>query len=638
MSLEDIEKELYGQRSRTAPQKASLNGGKKTPPSSQSKEAVPVVESRGPWEEVYNRDMKKRAPMKETRVDRTGRKIVIFLSVVLIGLLGMAGFYLYQYFTTKDVSLTATVPDTVLVGQPFSVSFSFENLSKQPLVAPRLSLALPDNAFLVDDTSKRVVDMALPDVAPGDIVKRDFSVVITGSSFSTYQFNGDLSYSYGASSLSSRFDKKVSTSVIAKDSVVSLDISAPDKVFSGQDFEIHVHYQNVGTAPVQGTVISMTFPQGFNFENADPALQQNTLTIPSLAPQQEGTIIIAGSMVAPEYSYFTIQASVKAQVQGMPFEIASKSISSSINSSPLVLHITANTGGGSGTDQSVYPGESLSYTLTFTNNSSTTLSDVHVSAQLQGPLFDVASYSGSGYMNDQTQTIDWTAAATPILASLAPQQSGSVTFKINLKTTYDTSLPDAASAVVQGTATSPTIPPGVTASQTIGVDRLEQTVGGSLGADAFAYFNEPLPDITNTGSLPPHVGVPVQYTIHWKVSPAGSDFSPVSLQATLAPGVVWTGKVKVLQAQEALVYDAGTQQVSWNIAHVTAGTSPEAIFQVEFTPPSNAIGGPVPLVSAVTVTGTDARTGKVTTLTTQPITSNTLRDSTLPNGYGSVIQ
>ena len=60
-------------------------------------------------------------------------------------------------------------------------------------------------------------------------------------------------------------------------------------------------------------------------------------------------------------------------------------------------------------------GDSLNYTLTYTNNSNVTFKSVNVSATLAGAMYDFSSLQTDGSFNSKTDTIAWSAANTPAL-------------------------------------------------------------------------------------------------------------------------------------------------------------------------------------------------------------------------------
>ena len=57
-----------------------------------------------------------------------------------------------------------------------------------------------------------------------------------------------------------------------------------------------------------------------------------------------------------------------------------------------------------------------------------TFKNVNISAALTGAMYNFSSLQTAGSFNSKTDTITWYAANTPALASLAPGQSGTVTF------------------------------------------------------------------------------------------------------------------------------------------------------------------------------------------------------------------
>lgn len=629
MSLEDLEKELYGQK------KPNKRASEKKDGSLNTKEVS--QKPKNPW----------KAPEEKPGVasnaigvfTKWGKVITIGLVGVLLVALGFAGFYLYQFFTTKDVALSVQVPNEIPVGAPFVASLAFENTSQRSLTSPTISLVIPDGVIYIPDDTKRIVSFDLDQIAPGEVIKKDFDLAIIGKPLETYRIDGRASYTYEASTASSRFEKRVSTAVLGRDPVLAMDLSAPESVLNGEGFEVHLAYQNVIDTPLKDVRISFEVPEGFVLSNSDPVLNDMALDMNSLAPQSENTIIFSGSMFGEEDSFFEIKSQGEVKIGEQYYPINTKTASVKITPSPLSLSL--------GFDRSreyLLPGDRLIYNISFANNSDINLSDVVIVAHLEGAMINFSSIESNGYFDDTSKTVTWTAANVPQLKELKAKESGNVSLKLSLLPYYPAqSLSDKDFVVrVDGTITSPTVPYNVIAQKTTGMASVEHKIAGRLDASQKVYFQEPSFDIQNQGALPPRVGESVEYTVHWKLASWATDFSNVSVQAFLGPGVTWTGKVKT-NTSSAPAYNARTQEVTWNVGSMQAGsgvvsTGPELIFQVQYIPSSAQIGKQFLILTKTNTKGTDDFTGKETTIIFNETASNDLADTFLPGGYDKVQQ
>ncbi len=631
MSLEDLEKELYGQKIHKENLKKEADNNKNN-----YKDAV--VEN--PWAKSYIKEEQKSDNQigKINKFDKYGKFLIVFLVIVLVGFMGLVGFYLYQYFTTKDVSIEVVAQKEVLVGVPFRASYTYENLSKKVLMAPEISFELPEGALYLNDPNKRVVVEKLDKIEPGEIVKKEFNVVIIGKSLSTYKFNSVLSYSYEASALTSRFDKNKSFEILARDSVIGIDVTTPDKVLNGEDFEIHISSQNMSLEKIEGARIQISLPENFKVKNSDPVLdEKNGFVIDVLNPNERKTFVISGAMSAKAYTYFSIGAKAQVAVNSQYYDINEKNSSISLSPSPLGLVINS-----SKEDKAVFPGEEIKYTLNFVNNADINLSDVILTAKIVGQMFEIRTVSTDGYFNDKDNTITWTASNLAMLKELKAKESGSVSFGVRAKSSYEGDRISDKNFVIKvdGTIISPTVPYGVVADKTVGIYSIENKIGGNLFFDQTMNFNELSGDIKNSGSLPPRVNQEIQYTIHWQVGAMASDYKDIKIASFLGSGVKWTGKVKS-NISSVPVYNEKTQEVTWEIPSVLSGRgvsdSPiEAIFQVSFTPSINLVGKGFGIISKTDMSAVDSFTSEPKTISIDSFNSRDLSDLNLMNKYDVV--
>lgn len=637
MSLEDLEKQLYGQKAPSSKKEEVKSSSKK-----ETSQDFSDVFLENPWE-IKEVEKSEPSPLVSQnnlgRVIRWGRWLFWILIGVAVVLFGIAGFYLYQYFSVKETGLEIKAPSEALVGTSFTVAVVFENSSSKTLISPKLSLVLPEGIIYLEDESKRIIEKDLKEIAPSQIVKEEFEVALIGKPFQTYRFDSSLSYAYPSSALSNRFSKKASFLVLAREPVLSLDLTGPEKVLDGQEFEVSLRYQNQDSKPLSG-IIEFQIPKEFSLQGSEPQLEKNQLILENLSPSQERAALISGFLSGEEYSYFPFGVVAKVKIKDKYYPIEEKQLSISLLPSPLSLKIELE---GQNKDKIVFPGQNLNFRVSFNNGADINFSDVILEVELKGKMFNFSSLKTKGYFDDTQKKITWTATDLPLLKEIKARSGGSVSFSIGLLSSYPVeSLADKNFTLqLKGKISSPTVPYNVVAPKTTGTAQAEYKVGGQIFLSQSAYFLEPSPDIVNQGSLPPKVGVPIQYTIHWDLETWATDFKDIKISSFLGTGVKWTGKVKT-NISTVPVYNPRTQEITWEIPLIEANKgvvekSPQAVFQVEFVPSSLNLDNRFIIVSKTNLSATDAFTEKVSEISLKSLDSRELSDSDLPPKYDRVI-
>lgn len=623
MSLQDIEKELYGQKARVIhPNKEEQ----------QVEKELPLPQN--PWRKE-GVEWTAETPVK--KVEKIGPRLLGGLVVVLLILVGLAGYYLYQYFTTKDARFRIDAPREVRIGEPFTLQVLFENVSEKVLYDPMFLIQLPEEAVYLEDLSRRIIEQVEDDLKPGTSVRRDFKVMLTKSSYQANRFNAEASFRYGNSTLSSRFQKNADSSVIAKDPVLSLDVSVPQSVAQGQDFELEVRYKNETNVALEDVIIRLDVPKGFSLHNSDPKLENgNEVRIEALDPYQEGIIILSGSLFTDPNAFVSFGARAIRKFGEKEFELASKNNSIYMRASVLEVRVVRTDKGG----EIVYPQDEVRYSFQIQNNSSVPLEEVVAKVVFDGKHFNTATVQGNGSLNDADRSYAWNASRVGALARLDPGQRVEIPFSVALFGGYTPQGAPVKNAElkIHATAESATIPPELTAQKTIGTYTYTLKLGGKVSLQQLLFFAEPNTEIQNTGPMPPQVGKETLFTIHWKLNAVGTNMEQVRMRVPLGKGMRWTGKVSVQNIKEVPQYNPQTGIVSWDIDVLDVTRSaPEAIFQIGFLPALNMVGRDYIFLEELSLEAKDEFTGTEYSLTENPIDSRDFADANaLQLGYDKI--
>jgi hypothetical protein len=567
---------------------------------------------------------------------------VAFFSVVSLALIGavFGAYLLYQGRGGEGVEITIDVPERLAVGEPFTATVSVGNTSDNVLNKADLRFELPPGVvFAGEAPGKTLTSKALNTIGPGSLIEQDFDLVALTGSTTIRELAATLSYLPG--SLTSRFERSVQKTISIEGSSLTLDLASPSQVFSGETFQIEIRYRNVSPIDMDGLTLAMHYPPGFVFSSASPKPDQgtNTWNLGGLHSGSEGKITITGSLVGSDGAFFAPEAALSLTIKGRSYVVAEQTSSIAIAASPLSLAITLNNNSGS----IPHLGDSLSYKLTYRNNTDVGLADVVVRAQLLGSLFDLGTVSSSASLQSFSNTLIWNAANTQGLSLLPPGASGSVEFQVKLKSSYlIKKLSDKHFTLkVKGEIESPTVPYQVTAVKTLSAAELETKVGGAVSVDAQGFFRDAASGILNKGPWPLKVGQTTQFTVHWVVTNYSNDVRTVTLKAFLGGNVSFIGSNSATSGSSPS-YNPNTQEVLWTIDALPAGKGivgkpAEAVFQISLAPSQNQVNQAPILMKETTLTATDDFTGENFTVTDGPITTSTLTDPTVTPSQGIVL-
>lgn len=561
------------------------------------------------------------------------------IGILVIG--GIAFFTLGSGGTSQGLQITFSTPVRVLIGTPFEVKITVKNNSRNILRKAKLSLELPKEiAFVSDGVDRRIEARELGDLGVQGSTEGTFTIVAAAGENSIKEIKAVVSYL--PTEGDSRFERNAVTNIEVGGSSIAMDLSMPQKVFGGEEFEVKLSYQNVSEGDVEDVRLRFEFPPTFQYKSAslEPAAGgASTWELGDLRQRSEGSIIIRGSLSGPEKTLYEFKGHLEKRLGGRTYAISEKSGQIEILESPLALSITAN-----GSPYSLARrGANISYAIKYTNNTEVGLRDVIIKARIIGEMVDLQEIRSKGVFRSIDNTIIWTAANEPGLDVLLPNSTGEVSLSVGLRDTYPIErLSDKHFVVrLEAEIESPTVPPFVNAERTVGVAQLTTKVVGDFAFDQKAYFRDAASGILNKGPFPPKADNPTQFTVHWQVKNYSNDLRDLEVRAFLGGNVRFTGEVKSTNGILPS-YNNRTQEIVWSVPDVPAtkgilDAPLETIFQVELTPSTNQINTSPILVRSTEALAVDAFTGVALERKVDQVTTKLPDDSTVSSGEGAVI-
>ena len=569
-------------------------------------------------------------------------KTSLAIVLVILAAAGMA-FYFYTSLSDGGVALDLNVPkDEVNIGEPFDIDAVFTNNTGGTLSDVHINFELPANVISADSGKSGLETRELGEISHGQSHKETFRVIAVPGENPDYKVKASLVYS--PSGLVAQFKKTKGQDVKVKNPDYNLELNSPEQVFSDEGFEIKATYSHGGEVPSPAEIeLHIDYPKEMTVSTSSPEggeLTEDGISFKGLqGDDKQGDFSVKGSIELPDASKFDVSAKLVMHLFDQDYIITSQTQSIGVEPSPLTFQVVlANEGGA------VLPGEKLTYVLIYRNNTNADLQDVVVRAKLTGEMFDISSLDTEAKLDGFTNTLTWDSQVFDELRSLRSGSGGQLTFTINTLAKppiYRLNDKDY-SLTVDADIESPTVPSSINADKTFNSAELTTKVAGLIEVGASAYFRDAASGIINTGPFPPHVGVPTQYTVHWRLANYNSDVDQVEVRARLANGVKFSGNAES-NTGDAPSVDSDTGEVVWKVGNLIATTGvlndkPEAIFQIEATPSASDAGNYMELLDVTQIYAHDQFADVTITGTDQQLTTRLEDDSTVNSSDGKVIQ
>lgn len=513
--------------------------------------------------------------------EQSKRIIWVAAGISLVAIIGAAYFLLSRDFSGVDLSVETDGP--VRIGEPFDISVTLENKSDEEITEVSVSLSLPQGVVFADARGDLRRTTKIKNIPAGAFERKMFSVVITEFS-ENKSFNAEAEYLPASLGRTIRTSKELSVEV---QKWLSLNIEAPDKIVSGEEFEWVFSYEN-STDKDWIIDLELEFPEELMGDMPGERFK--------IAAGERKTETFTASIVMGEGKSFAIKAVAKGELEGEEYVLGDAVAEITVAPSPLSLDISSSKKDG----EALNPGEEVSYTILFRNNSDISMRDIRLEAEIEGEMLD-ASFP---------KRIDWSIANLSDLAEIASGKSASVTFQTKIADTYPIKkLNDRDFTIkINARIESPTVPYAIKSFKTVNVAFLEQKIAGKLEVNVQAFYRDAASGVVNEGPFPPVVGQATEYSIHWNVISYSTDMSEIEISAEIPPGVEFVKQIKADVGE--FVPDPERKTIIWRMPKLLATTGllskpVVAIFQVKATPETGHVGLYMPILGPTNITAKD---------------------------------
>ncbi len=564
-----------------------------------------------------------------------------FFSVLaFIGIILASGAGLYWYIDRGgvEVRINEVLPDRIMLGIPFTIKVIVGNDGNGVLADARVALECGEGcAFVGSQKTKTIETKSVGDVGSGGTTEVEFRLVAGLLPHSVRK--GQVIVSYVPKGLSARFEKIKEINIPIGDVGLTLDMVLPDKVTSGEEVSIELSYKNVSDVDIRDIELTVDYPAGFEYKRAElaPDIAKNVWRLGDLRRGSAMRFKIFGNIIGAASAHYNMKASTSAVWGDERYSLTEVLGGTTIGEAPLETNFTINEGGN---DMVVGLGDELRYRVVYTNKSSGGLKNGVIHLDIKGDMFDGGSIVSSGQVNDARNAVVWFPVSGSPLSAIGPGASGEVTVRVKVKNAYTIKRLSDKNYTLKAEVRMEMVGGGN--KKILSIARLENKIKGMAAIDTRVYFRDAESGIINSGPIPPRVGAPTNYTVHWVLKNFATDIRDVAVVAQLPGNARFTGTAKSTLG-EAPVYDAVTGNVRWHIDRLFAtrgilGEAPEAIFQIEVIPSSNTAKNYVPLIGETTFQAHDEFTGLTITGGDIAVTSSLPDDPTIGPLGGIVVE
>ncbi|MDD4818720.1 MAG: hypothetical protein PHH27_00845, partial [Candidatus Colwellbacteria bacterium] len=363
--------------------------------------------------------MSRKEKQSKKRIKKENHANTIWMVAGLSLLVIIGAAYVFFSQPSGGVSVDVETEAPVRIGEAFDVSVTLENNSEEEISEAVISLILPQGVVFADGRSdvRRSVD--IKSVPGGAFERESFKVVITDYS-EQKTFNIETEYQPASLNKPLKITRDFSVDV---ERWLEIGIEAPENIVSGEEFEWVFSYKNNSNDD---------WDVNFEFnipEELETDLPEENLTI---SAGEEESQVLTGSIILEEGKSFFIRAIAKGKMEGKEYILDEAYIEPVMASSPLSLNIVT----AGDLDEPVSPGQEITYSISFRNNTDIPLSNISVRASLIGEMFDMESISSRGDINFPAKTITWNIGNVPELQKLDPGESRSLGLSIKAKDSY----------------------------------------------------------------------------------------------------------------------------------------------------------------------------------------------------------
>jgi hypothetical protein len=543
--------------------------------------------------------------------------------IIILSFLVMGAFLFFTFHKngpgagTPKVELSIDAPQEAASGSEIVYKINFANHDSQGIRDAVIDITYPTGFTYTDSSPASTKINGSQFKVPALDPSQDGTIMIKGTLIGDLDegktINAIMHFSFANFNSDFIVQAQGQTKIINSD--VNLQFDGPFEATNDQDIIYHLTYKNSTDKDISNLKLSIDTPQSFVLKSFNPTPDSgNVWRITTLHPGDTKVIEISGAFKDAKQGD---QQILSAKIEGVSdngdsYVLTSAQYSVNISGTPITLLMKMQNQSSAST-QVVNPGDSLTYTVHYQNNSSSTQSGINIIATILGESYDLSTLR-SDDATIQGNVLTWNGSQVSGLNNLQANQGGDLIFTVKLKNPATsgnaTKITLTARSKVTSNSFSQGFPSNDITSKVATLPAITSSVNYASGTTPLlpsqrTVFNVTIDLSNSTNDLTSSV---LSFNL-----PNTSDFSKSTVNA---------------EEQANVTYDKNTHKLIWNLGKLAAhvgenGKSPRRLsFQASVTPALSNVGRDVVLVNNLKLTGTDDFTGLQISVAHENITTN----------------
>lgn len=576
-----------------------------------------------------------------------------FLIVSILFFLIASGIAFYRFYwgsntiSANNIEISIIGPVSVSGGEKISLDIKVDNNNKTDLKSANLRVEYPEGARAIDDLKtelKRTRD-TLGDISQGESAVKRVEAILFGEEKSKKEIK--ITVEYRISGSSAIFYKEKIYEVVISDSPVNIEISGLKEINANQAIDFSVTVVSNSSSPIRNLLLKAEYPFGFVFtDSSEKSLDPNNnlWSIGDLSPGQKKTIKIYGKLQGQDGENKVLRFTTGISSDKDEKVIATPLVTSlaEVSIKKPFIGIQVALDGNSANEFVAKSSKIIRADVAWKNNLTTPVKDVEIQIRFKGDALNKSSVSAEqGFYRSIDDTIIFDKTKIPALASIAPGESGNLSFSFGSLSSYsgDSSFMTKPSISLDIVANGKrlegdNVPQEVLYSAT----RIVKIATDARLSSRALHWSGPF---ESSGPMPPKADNETTYTVIWTITNTSNKIKDAKVTATLPLYVKWLSRVN--SDIENISFNSADSEVVWDVGDIEASAgidSPprEIAFQISFLPSLSQVGQNPVILNESILSGKDSFTSTVVGETRPSLTTTLKSDPDFKYTEDKVVQ